>query len=278
MNTIFDYFKDKPIKTIYDLCNEFILYNLIISIEPNLKKVELNHASDYKIKYDNFSKIIESLSNYLIHSPERVYFTSDADFSSHLKIDDIIKCEKNQAILLGEMILFLSSISKNRESFEKLDLCSTQSLSLYISIQEKYTTKFNGEENSKSIDYNINDNENENDLVNDNENDLDDNNDNKNYNNIQASLLCEKLKKEIDDKNKAILKLQNNYDELENKYNLCNQELNQIKDINDTEYSAKEDLINQQILNNNLKNEIKELKITKENIINEYESKLKTIN
>ena len=84
MNTIFDYFKEKPIKSIYDLCNEFILYNLIISIEPNIKKVELKQASDYKIKYENLSKIIETLSNYLIHSPERVYFTSNADFSSRI--------------------------------------------------------------------------------------------------------------------------------------------------------------------------------------------------
>ena len=160
MNTIFDYFKDKPIKSIYDLCNEFILYNLITSIEPNLAKVELNQATDYKIKYENFSKIIESLSNYLIHNPERVYFTSNADFASRLKIEEIIKCQKEQAILLGEMVLFLSSISKNRDSFEKLDSCTTQSLSLYISIQEKYTTKFKDEE-SKSIDYNNNGDEND---------------------------------------------------------------------------------------------------------------------
>ena len=267
MNTIFDYFKDRPIKSIYDLCNEFILYNLIVSIEPNLKKVELVHDSDYKIKYENFSKIIEAISNYLIHSPERVYFTSNADFSICLKIDSIIKCDKDQAILLGEMILFLSSISKNRESFEKLDQCTTQSLSLYISIQEKYTTKFSGED-SKSIDYNVNGDEN--DLDNgehDNEND-----------NINASILCEKLKKEIKDKNKTILQLQSNYEELENKYNSSSQELARIKYMNDTEYTAKEDLINQQILNNSLKNEIKELKITKDNIINEYESKLKTLN
>ena len=267
MNTIFDYFKDRPIKSIYDLCNEFILYNLIVSIEPNLKKVELVHDSDYKIKYENFSKIIEAISNYLIHSPERVYFTSNADFSICLKIDSIIKCDKDQAILLGEMILFLSSISKNRESFERLDQCTTQSLSLYISIQEKYTTKFSGED-SKSIDYNVNGDEN--DLNNgepDNEND-----------NINASILCEKLKKEIKDKNKTILQLQSNYEELENKYNSSSQELARIKYMNDTEYTAKEDLINQQILNNSLKNEIKELKITKDNIINEYESKLKTLN
>ena len=252
MNTIFDYFKDRPIKSIYDLCNEFILYNLIVSIEPNLKKVELVHDSDYKIKYENFSKIIEAISNYLIHSPERVYFTSNADFSICLKIDSIIKCDKDQAILLGEMILFLSSISKNRESFEKLDQCTTQSLSLYISIQEKYTTKFSGED-SKSIDYNVNGDEN--DLDNgehDNEND-----------NINASILCEKLKKEIKDKNKTILQLQSNYEELENKYNSSSQELARIKDMNDTEYTAKEDLINQQILNNSLKNEIKELKLIK---------------
>ena len=264
MNTIFDYFEKDSIKSIYDLCNEFTLYNLIISIEPNFKKIELNHGSDYKIKYNNFSKIIETFSNYLIHSPERVYFTTNADFATRLKIDSIIKCQKEQALLLGEMILFLSSISKNRDSFEKLDKCTNSSLTLYISIQEKYTTKFNGEEN-KSIDDN---NENDNDIDNiDNAKD-----------NIETVLLCEKLKKEIQDKNKVILQLQSNYDELENKYNTCSQELSQLKYISDTEYMAKEDLINQQILNNSLQNEIKELKITKENLVKEYESKIKTLN
>ena len=264
MNTIFDYFKDKPITSIYDLCNEFTLYNLIISIEPNLKKVELIHGSDYKIKHDNFTKIIESLSNYLLYSPERVYFTSNADFSTSLKIDGIIKCRKNQAILLGEMILFLSSISKKRDSFEKLDKCTTSSLSLYIAIQEKYTTKYNNEDINKSID--------------DNENELDEINNNNDKDNIQNILLCEKLKKEIQDKNKVILQLQSDYDELENKYNSCNQELSHLKEMNDNEYLAKEDLINQQILNNSLNNEIKELKLTIENIKNEYELKIKTLN
>ena len=264
MNTIFDYFKEKQITSIYDLCNEFTLYNLIISIEPNLKKVELIHGSDYKIKHDNFSKIIESISTYLIYSPEQVYFTSYADFTSSLKIDGIIKCQKNQAILLGEMILFLSSISKKRDSFEKLDKCSNASLSLYIAIQEKYSTKYNNEETNKSLDYN--------------ENESEENNNNNNNNDIQNILLCEKLKKEIQDKNKTILKLQNDYDELENKYNTCSQELSHLKDMTDTEYLAKEDLINQQILNNSLNNEIKELKLSIENIKNEYESKLKTLN
>ena len=55
----------------------------------------------------------------------------------------IVKCQKEQAILLGEMLLFLSSISKNKESFDKVDQCTNESLSLYVSIQEKYTTKFN---------------------------------------------------------------------------------------------------------------------------------------
>lgn len=256
MNTIFAYFKDNPIKNILDLCNEFTLQHLMLSIEPSLTKVELNRGSEYKIKHNNFSKIMESFSNYLTHNPDRIYFTPNADFISKIKIDGIIKCQKEQAILLGEMLLFLSSISKNKESFDKVDQCTNESLSLYVSIQEKYTTKFteneglSGKPSSESF-YN---NENE------------------------AALLCEKLKKEVKDKNKAILQLQSNYDILEDKYNNCCQELSHLKDVTDNDFSAKEDLLNQQILNNSLKNEIKELQLAKENIKNEYESKMKTIN
>ena len=242
MNTIFDFFKEKPIKSIYDLCNEFTLQNLLLSIEPNLKKLDLKYGSDYNIKHDNFSKIIESISTYLTHNPECIHFTSNADFASSLKIDGIIKCQKDQAILLSEMILFLSSISSNKESYEKLEKCTNQSLSLFIAIQEKYSKKYNEEKSSESNN-NLSDNENENDINNiDNENQ-----------NIKNILLIEELKKEVQDKNKIILQLQNNYDELDTKYNACSQELTHLKDITDTEFLAKEDLLNQQILNNSYK-------------------------
>ena len=263
MNTIFSYFKEKIIKSLYDLCNEFTLYQLMLSIEPNLKKIELEHGSDYSTKHKNFSKIIEILSNYITFHPDRVYFTPEADFASRLKIDGIIKCQKDQAILIGEMILFLSGISKNRESIERLDDCTDQSVMIYFNIQQKYSTKFNNDdENDENIEGEDNNNKDK-DIENQN---------------IQITLLCDKLKNEIQDKNRTILELQSHYDELENKYNLNNKELTNLKNATDAEFLAKEDLINQQILNDSLNNEIKELKLTNNNIKNEYESKIKALN
>ena len=256
MNTIFSYFKEKPIKSIYDLCNEFTLYQLMLSIEPNLKKIELEHGTDYSTKHKNFSKILELLSNYIIFNPDRVYFTPEADFTSRLKIDGIIKFKKDQAILVGEMILFLSAISKNRESIDRLDDCSDQEVMVYFNIQQKYSTKFN----------------------NDDENDNDDINNDKENNNIQITILCDKLKREIQDKNHTILELQSIYDELENKYTESNKELTYLKSLANDDYIAKEDLINQQIKNDSLNNEIKELKITINNIKAEYDSKIKALN
>ena len=256
MNTIFSYFKEKPIKSIYDLCNEFTLYQLMLSIEPNLKKIELEHGTDYSTKHKNFSKILELLSNYIIFNPDRVYFTPEADFTSRLKIDGIIKFKKDQAILVGEMILFLSAISKNRESIDRLDDCSDQEVMIYFNIQQKYSTKFN----------------------NDDENDNDDINNDKENNNIQITILCDKLKREIQDKNHTILELQSIYDELENKYTESNKELKYLKSLANDDYIAKEDLINQQIKNDSLNNEIKELKITINNIKAEYDSKIKALN
>ena len=263
MNTIFSYFKEKIIKSLYDLCNEFTLYQLMLSIEPNLKKIELEHGSDYSTKHKNFSKIIEILSNYITFHPDRVYFTPEADFASRLKIDGIIKCQKDQAILIGEMILFLSGISKNRESIERLDDCTDQSVMIYFNIQQKYSTKFN------------NDDENDENIEDEGNNNKDKDIENQN---IQITLLCDKLKNEIQDKNRTILELQSHYDELENKYNLNNKELTNLKNATDAEFLAKEDLINQQILNDSLNNEIKELKLTNNNIKNEYESKIKALN
>ena len=255
MNTIFSFFKEKPIKSLSELCNEFTLYQLILSIEPNLKKINLQHGSDYSIKHQNFSKIISILSTYITFHPERVYFTPEADFASRLKIDGIIKSQNDQAVLIGEMILFLSAISKNRESINNLDDCNDQAVMIYFTIQQKYSTKYNNNE--------------------ENENENEDNNENSN---IQMNLLCDKLKNEIEDKNRTILELQSHYDELENKYDLSNKELTNLKNMTDTEFFAKEDLINQQILNESLNNEIKELKLTNNNIKNEYESKIKALN
>lgn len=259
MNTIFSYFKEKPIKSIFDLCNEFTLYQLLLSIEPNLKKIDLEHGTNYSTKHKNFSNIIEIISTYITFHPDRVYFTPDADFALRLKIDEIIKCNKEQAMLLAEMVLFLSGISKNRESINRLDDCNDQSVMIYFNIQQKYSNKFN------------NDDENE------NEENTEENKDLENQN-IQISLLCEKLKKEIQDKNRTILELQSHYDELENKYDVSNKELTHLKSVTDAEFIAKEDLINQQILNDSLNNEINELKITNNNIKNEYESKIKALN
>ena len=263
MNTIFSYFKEKIIKSLYDLCNEFTLYQLMLSIEPNLKKIELEHGSDYSTKHKNFSKIIEILSNYITFHPDRVYFTPEADFASRLKIDGIIKCQKDQAILIGEMILFLSGISKNRESIERLDDCTDQSVMIYFNIQQKYSTKFNNDDENDEIIEGEDNNNKDKDIENQN---------------IQITLLCDKLKNEIQDKNRTILELQSHYDELENKYNLNNKELTNLKNATDAEFLAKEDLINQQILNDSLNNEIKELKLTNNNIKNEYESKIKALN
>ena len=259
MNTIFSYFKEKPIKSIFDLCNEFTLYQLLLSIEPNLKKIDLEHGTKYSTKHKNFSNIIEIISTYITFHPDRVYFTPDADFALRLKIDEIIKCNKEQAMLLAEMVLFLSGISKNRESINRLDDCNDHSVMIYFNIQQKYSNKFN------------NDDENE------NEENTEENKDLENQN-IQISLLCEKLKKEIQDKNRTILELQSHYDELENKYDVSNKELTHLKSVTDAEFIAKEDLINQQILNDSLNNEINELKITNNNIKNEYESKIKALN
>ena len=259
MNTIFSYFKEKPIKSIFDLCNEFTLYQLLLSIEPNLKKIDLEHGTKYSTKHKNFSNIIEIISTYITFHPDRVYFTPDADFALRLKIDEIIKCNKEQAMLLAEMVLFLSGISKNRESINRLDDCNDQSVMIYFNIQQKYSNKFN------------NDDENE------NEENIEENKDLENQN-IQISLLCEQLKKEIQDKNRTILELQSHYDELENKYDVSNKELTHLKSVTDAEFIAKEDLINQQILNDSLNNEINELKITNNNIKNEYESKIKALN
>ena len=80
MNQILDYCKENPINNLDDICNEFILKKLILSIEPTFGEINLNQGSDYAIRYDNFSIIKKAIKKYLSLNPERVNFTSNADF------------------------------------------------------------------------------------------------------------------------------------------------------------------------------------------------------
>ena len=257
MNQILDYCKENPINNLDDICNEFILKKLILSIEPTFGEINLNQGSDYAIRYDNFSIIKKAIKKYLSLNPERVNFTSNADFSNSLNEDKLIKKDKEQGILLGEMLLFLSSISSNKDSYERLENCDENSLSLYINIIEKYSKKYESEDE--------NDENNKEELTEEEKR-------------LKEYLENERMKKELEEKKRMILDLQQKYEDIENKYNDCVLELANIKNNQETEFTAKEDLLDQRTINNSLRNEIKELRTTKETITNEYEAKVKNLN
>ena len=111
MNSIFKMFQSNPIESINELSNAMTLEKLITSIEPNIESINITSENDYGLRYANFVSIIDSVMKYLLKHPNSTTFNSKADFKSMLNINDILQKDKNQLILLAEMVIFISSIS-----------------------------------------------------------------------------------------------------------------------------------------------------------------------
>ena len=100
-------------------------------IKPNIGNINVTIDTDYGIRYGNFVSIIDTVMKYLLKHPKSTTFNSQTDFKSLLNINDIIQKDKNQLILLAEMIIFISSISSNKESLDNLENCDNDLIALY---------------------------------------------------------------------------------------------------------------------------------------------------
>ena len=253
MNSIFKLFQSNPIESIDELSNEVTIEKLLTSIEPNIGNINVTIDTDYGIRYGNFVSIIDTVMKYLLKHPKSTTFNSQTDFKSLLNINDIIQKDKNQLILLAEMIIFISSISSNKESLDNLENCDNDLIALYLNIKEKYT--------KQTDDYYST---------------IENNNEEGKPDESTLQQISE-LNKEIDNKNEKINNLIKLNDELDCKYKDALMQIERAKENEENNSSLKEDLINEQAKNSTLTNELKELKYENESLKKKLEEEKKSL-
>ena len=139
-------FKKYQITSMKDLLNEKLLKKLILEIEPNLQnipsnnKIDITEDNSFGIKYANFDIIINCIDRYKNNSPEKERYTSNFNFKKLIDINDLLNSEKENLILLFEMIFFLTYISSKKDNFlDKLnDLEDVRLINCFFNIIEKY--------------------------------------------------------------------------------------------------------------------------------------------
>jgi chromosome segregation ATPase len=94
----------------------------MLNSEPKLEKIggrmEINNDSNFGIRYANIVSILNCLEKYLSKSPEKDRFSPQtSDFKNLIIINDLLKNDKDQIIILAEILLLLSSISSKKEYY-----------------------------------------------------------------------------------------------------------------------------------------------------------------
>ena len=148
LNCIILSLKNKPLEDLQELSNEFTVYSLILEIEPNFEKyqintkIELTANSTPEIRYNNFNLIFNAVVNYQNESKSKDKFTKETNFVKYVSINDLLNNDKEQLIKVAEMLCFLTIITSNKNYFiEKINEIEDNRLSnFYYSIIEKYIT------------------------------------------------------------------------------------------------------------------------------------------
>ena len=150
MNTLFLYFEKNPIRKLEELSNDITLKNLLISIEPNLNVIKLIDNSNFQGKYTNLVNIINKVTEYVLSLDDNSIIKNTTNFKSTININEIINNDKKALYKLFEMIIFVSAISSNTESFDRLETCDENLISFYLQIIQKYTNKFDSNDDNNN--------------------------------------------------------------------------------------------------------------------------------
>ena len=102
-------------------------------------KVLFEDNPKYEIVWDgNKNTIIKIIENYLSHHADVDKFTSSS-LKGFLIINDILKNEQNQLLILSEILIFLSSISSRKDYYlEKVGELENSLCEAFFQIIEKY--------------------------------------------------------------------------------------------------------------------------------------------
>ena len=136
--------KPKGLKSLNELTNEKLLRKIILEIEPNIEangnKIDITDDASFGIRYANIVSIITAIENYKNKSPEKDRFTMNTNFKNIIIVNDLLKNNKEQLILLSELLLFLSSISSKKDFYlDKLgEIDDMKICNAFFAVIEKY--------------------------------------------------------------------------------------------------------------------------------------------
>ena len=122
----------------------------MISIEPNLNVIKLIDNSNFQGKYTNLVNIINKVTEYVLSLDDNSIIKNTTNFKSTININEIINNDKKALYKLFEMIIFVSAISSNTESFDRLETCDENLISFYLQIIQKYTNKFDSNDDNNN--------------------------------------------------------------------------------------------------------------------------------
>ena len=142
LNRIILSLKENPFHDIQELSDEYKLNSLILEIEPNFEKIPNNNKIELvpEARQSNFKSILSSVVNYSNENRNRDKFTKLVNFLDSILIGGVLRGEVSELIKLGEMLIFLTIISSNKNYYiQQVNKIDDNKISnLYYSIIEKY--------------------------------------------------------------------------------------------------------------------------------------------
>ena len=279
LNNLILSLNSSPLKTLEELSNDSFLYSLIIEIEPSFENIFLNNLvlnlEDTEIKQSNLNFIINSLEN---HMKDKL--SKKKIFPYEISVDKIINKDLDELIKLSEMLIILTIISTNKNTFiEKMNQIEDNTINkLYYSLTKKYIS-FNPIDNIKikptQINPSIFDNEEENNSNNNTNEKIIESlqNENEDLHRTIDNLCIEKqeLQALVDKLNSTIKESQLDYNKLKEEYDIKEQNYSGIIMNNKTVIEK---------LNTELKNEMKynqNIKEEKKLLLNELNKNKESI-
>jgi hypothetical protein len=271
----------------YSIINIYIKYS-----EPKLEQIggnfEISLDSSFGIRYANIVSIMNIIENYLEKSAEKGRFTAwGLDLKSKLKINDFLKNDQKQLILISEILVFLSAISSKVDQFlDKLEDAEDKYIHLYCAISDKYLTNI-----SNDSVLNVSSHNQYNRLYSE---DMKPSQSMRNIQGVNDKLQkkCEELIKEKENLLKSLqesekeislmkekqITSERNYSELEFKYKDSTRENEYLKNSNKSNIKVQEELLNESILINQLKTQLSQKDMEIEDIKKDYELQIKSYN
>ena len=279
LNSLIVSLNSSPLKTLEELSNDSFLYSLIIEIEPTFENIFLNNLvlnlEDTEIKQSNLNFIINSLENYI-----KDKLSNKKIFLNKISVDKIINKVLEELIKLSEMLIILTIISINKNTFiEKMNQIEDNTINkLYYSLTKKYIS-FNPIDNIKikptQINPSIFDNEEENNSNNNTQEKIIESlqNENEDLHRTIDNLCIEKqeLQALVEKLNLTIKESESDYNKLKEEYDIKEQNYSGIIMNNKTVIEK---------LNNELKNEMKynqNIKEEKKLLLNELNKNKESI-